>query len=69
MSQTLNTKIAVVGIDIGKNSFHIVVQSAQADPAAARRAVEERAGRAFVRAPRLPQPKRGVRGWRKRKAS
>jgi hypothetical protein len=24
MSQTLNTTIAVVGIDIGKNSFHIV---------------------------------------------
>ena len=24
MSQTLNTSIAVVGIDIGKNSFHIV---------------------------------------------
>ena len=24
MSQTLNTSIAVVGIDIGKNSFHVV---------------------------------------------
>jgi transposase len=24
MSQTLNTSIAVVGIDIGKNSFHLV---------------------------------------------
>ena len=24
MSQTLNAAIAVVGIDIGKNSFHIV---------------------------------------------
>jgi hypothetical protein len=24
MSQTLNTAIAVVGIDIGKNSFHVV---------------------------------------------
>ena len=24
MSQTLNTTIAVVGIDIGKNSFHVV---------------------------------------------
>ena len=24
MSQTLNTAIAVIGIDIGKNSFHIV---------------------------------------------
>ena len=24
MSQTLNATIAVVGIDIGKNSFHIV---------------------------------------------
>jgi hypothetical protein len=26
MSQTLNSKIAVIGIDIGKNSFHIVAQ-------------------------------------------
>jgi transposase len=26
MSQTLNSKIAVIGIDIGKNSFHIVGQ-------------------------------------------
>ena len=26
MSQTLNTSIAVVGIDIGKNSFHLVGQ-------------------------------------------
>ncbi len=26
MSQNLNTAIAVVGIDIGKNSFHIVGQ-------------------------------------------
>jgi hypothetical protein len=26
MSQTLNAAIAVVGIDIGKNSFHIVGQ-------------------------------------------
>ena len=26
MSQILNTAIAVVGIDIGKNSFHIVGQ-------------------------------------------
>ena len=25
MSQTLNTAIAVIGIDIGKNSFHITV--------------------------------------------
>jgi len=24
MSQTLNTAIAVIGIDIGKNSFHVV---------------------------------------------
>jgi transposase len=24
MSQTLNSKIAVIGIDIGKNSFHVV---------------------------------------------
>jgi len=24
MSQTLNAAIAVIGIDIGKNSFHIV---------------------------------------------
>jgi transposase len=24
MSQTLNTAIAVVGIDVGKNSFHVV---------------------------------------------
>ena len=24
MSQTLNTRIAVIGIDIGKNSFHVV---------------------------------------------
>ena len=24
MSQTLNTAITVIGIDIGKNSFHIV---------------------------------------------
>ena len=24
MSQTLNTAIAVVGIDIGKNAFHVV---------------------------------------------
>jgi hypothetical protein len=26
MSQKLNSKIAVIGIDIGKNSFHIVGQ-------------------------------------------
>jgi hypothetical protein len=26
ISQTLNSKIAVIGIDIGKNSFHIVGQ-------------------------------------------
>jgi hypothetical protein len=26
MSQTLDSKIAVIGIDIGKNSFHIVGQ-------------------------------------------
>ena len=26
MSQTLNSKIAVIGIDIGKNSFHVVGQ-------------------------------------------
>ena len=26
MSQTLNSKIAVIGIHIGKNSFHIVGQ-------------------------------------------
>jgi len=26
MPQTLNSKIAVIGIDIGKNSFHIVGQ-------------------------------------------
>jgi transposase len=26
MSQKLNTSIAVIGIDIGKNSFHIVGQ-------------------------------------------
>src|SRR5215510_12656979 len=26
MSQTLNTSIAVVGMDIGKNSFHLVGQ-------------------------------------------
>ena len=24
MSQTLNTAVAVIGIDIGKNSFHVV---------------------------------------------
>ena len=30
MSQTLNTAIAVVGIDIGKNSFHIVGQDSVA---------------------------------------
>ena len=27
MSQTLNSKIAVIGIDIGKNAFHVVGQS------------------------------------------
>ena len=27
MSQTVNTAIAVIGIDIGKNSFHIVGQN------------------------------------------
>jgi hypothetical protein len=26
MSQTPNSKIAVIGIDIGKNSFHVVGQ-------------------------------------------
>jgi transposase len=26
MSQTLNSKIAVIGIDIGKNSFHVIGQ-------------------------------------------
>ena len=26
MSEKLNSKIAVIGIDIGKNSFHIVGQ-------------------------------------------
>jgi hypothetical protein len=26
MSQKLNSKVAVIGIDIGKNSFHIVGQ-------------------------------------------
>ena len=26
MSQNLNSKIAVIGIDIGKNSFHLVGQ-------------------------------------------
>ena len=35
-------------------------RSAQADPAAARRAAQERAGRAPVRAAGLPQPPRGV---------
>lgn len=29
MSQTLNAAIAVVGIDIGKNSFHIVGQDSR----------------------------------------
>ncbi len=28
MSQTPNTAIAVIGIDIGKNSFHVVGQNA-----------------------------------------
>src|SRR6516164_6427698 len=27
MSQTLNSKIAVIGIDIGKNAFHVVGQN------------------------------------------
>ena len=40
---------------------------AQADPAAARRVVEERAGRASVRAAGVPEPPRGVRPtWPKR---
>src|SRR6202035_5094239 len=38
-------------------------RSAQADPAAARRAVEERAGRAPVRAAGVSLPPRGVRGF------
>ena len=29
MSQTLNTAIAVIGIDIGKNSFHVVGHDAR----------------------------------------
>jgi hypothetical protein len=29
MSQTPNTAIAVIGIDIGKNSFHVVGQDAR----------------------------------------
>ncbi len=38
-------------------------RSAQADPAAARRAAEERAGRASVRAAGVFEPERGVRGF------
>jgi len=29
MSQTANTAIAVIGIDIGKNSFHVVGHDAR----------------------------------------
>ena len=29
MSQTANTAIAVIGIDIGKNSFHVVGQDSR----------------------------------------
>jgi hypothetical protein len=29
ISQTANTAIAVIGIDIGKNSFHVVGQDAR----------------------------------------
>jgi len=29
MSQKLNSEIAVIGIDIGKNSFHVVGQDRQ----------------------------------------
>ena len=31
MSQTANTAIAVIGIDIGKNSFHVVGHDARGD--------------------------------------
>jgi len=33
MSQTLNTAIAVMGIDIGKNSFHVVGHDARGQKA------------------------------------
>ena len=32
MSQTANTAIAVIGIDIGKNSFHVVGHDARGAP-------------------------------------
>ena len=32
MSQKLDTSPAVIGIDIGKNSFHIVGQNRRASP-------------------------------------
>jgi hypothetical protein len=35
MSQTLNTAIAVIGSDIGKNSFHVVGHDARGGTAAA----------------------------------
>jgi transposase len=34
-SEKLNSKIAVIGIDIGKNSFHIVGQDRRGAPSAA----------------------------------
>jgi hypothetical protein len=47
MSQTLNTSIAVVGIDIGKNSFHLVGQD---NPQFPQTRAEGRRGRTIFRA-------------------
>jgi hypothetical protein len=60
MSQTSNTAIAVIGIDIGKNSFHVVGHEACREAtcstqASMPKAVHWRAGLHLATRPLLPQ--------------
>jgi transposase len=54
MSQTPNTAIAVIGIDIGKNSFHVVGHDARGAIVAAAKVVAWPSGSAARQYTALP---------------
>ena len=60
MSEKLDSKVAVIGIDIGKNSFHIVGQDRRGDSGAAAKVVARPGGSAARQSACVPDRDGGL---------